>query len=115
MGIERLMNALNSEGINFGKKEIDAYVCYISNNEKGYAFKLLNELRDNNLKCDMCFTDRNLKGQFKECDNNNTRFVIIIGEEEVQTDVITVKNNETKESYKINRNELVEFMRRNYE
>jgi len=115
MGIERLMNALTSEGIDFGTKEIDSYICYISENEKGYAFNLLNELRSNNLKCDMCFSNRNLKGQFKECDSNNTRYVIIIGEEEVKTDIITIKNNRSKEEYKVNRNELVEFLRRSYE
>ncbi|MBQ6283113.1 MAG: histidine--tRNA ligase [Bacilli bacterium] len=115
MGIERLMNALSAEGIDFGKKEIDAYICYISDNEKDYAFKLLNELRNNNLRSDMCYTNRNLKGQFKECDSNNTKFVIIIGEEEKNTEVITIKNNNTKKEYKINRNELVEFIRRNYE
>ena len=115
MGIERLMNALQAEGIDFGKKEIDAFICYISDNEKEYAFKLLNELRNNNLKCDMCFTNRNLKGQFKECDNNNTRFVIIIGEEEVKSDLITIKNNNTKEEFKVKKDELVEFIRRNYE
>ena len=115
MGIERLMSFLEYQGISFGKKEIDAYICYISDNEKKYAFKLLNELRNNDLKCDMCFTDRNLKGQFKECDNNNSRFVIIIGEEEVNSNIITIKNNKTKEEYKINKNDLVRFIRRNYE
>lgn len=115
MGIERLMNALQAEGIDFGKKEIDAFICYISDNEKEYAFKLLNELRNNDLKCDMCFTNRNLKGQFKECDNNNTKYVIIIGEEEANTNIITIKNNNTKEEFKIKKEELVEFIRRNYE
>ncbi len=115
MGIERLMNALTSESIDFGKKQIDAYICYISDNEKQYAFKLLNELRNNNIIADMCYTDRNLKGQFKECDNNNSKYVIIIGEEEVKTDLITIKNNNTKEEYKVNRNELYEFLRRKHE
>ena len=115
MGIERLMNALSSEGIDFGKKGIDAFICYISPNEKGYAFQLLDYLRNNDLNCDMCFTDRNLKGQFKECDNNNAKYVIIIGEEEAKTDIITVKNNDTKEEFKIKKSELVEFLWRKYE
>lgn len=115
MGIERLMNALTSEGIDFGKKELDTYICYISENEKGYAFKLVNELRNANISSDMCFTNRNLKGQFKECDNNNAKFIIIIGEEEASTNVITIKNNKTKEEYKVKKEELVDFLRRNYE
>jgi len=111
MGIERLMNALEKESLDFGKKEIDAYICYISGNEKEYAFKLLNELRRNNLKCDMCLTNRNLKGQFKECDNNNSKYVVIIGESEKETGVLTVKNNKTKEEYKVNKNDLISFIK----
>ncbi len=111
MGIERLMNALEKEQIDFGKKEIDTYICYISEEEKEYAFKLLSDLRSNNIKSDMCYTDRNLKGQFKECDKNNSKYVIIIGEEEKNTDVITIKNNSTKEEYKISRNEIVSFIK----
>lgn len=111
MGIERLINALEKEQIDFGKKEIDTYICYISEEEKEYAFKLLSDLRSNNIKSDMCYTDRNLKGQFKECDKNNSKYVIIIGEEEKNTDVITIKNNSTKEEYKISRNEIVSFIK----
>ena len=111
MGIERLMNALEKEGIDFGKKEIDAFICYISSNEKEYAFKLLSDLRKENINCDMCLTNRNLKGQFKECDNNNSKYVIIIGESELETSVLTVKNNNTKEEYKVNKNDLVSFMK----
>ena len=115
MGIERLMNALEIEGIDFGKKSLKAFVCYISEEERKYAFKLLNYLRDNNINCDMCFTNRNLKGQFKEADLNNSEYALIIGEEEVKTNIITIKNNKTKEEYKINKNELIEFFRRSYE
>lgn len=111
MGIERLMNALEKEEIDFGRKEIDAYICYISENEKEYAFKLLNNLRNNNIKCDMCFTNRNLKGQFKECDNNNSKYVIIIGNDEKETNILTVKNNKTKEEYKIKENDIISFIK----
>lgn len=115
MGIERLMNALEKEEIDFGRKEIDAYICYISENEKEYAFKLLNNLRNNNIKCDMCFTNRNLKGQFKECDNNNSKYVIIIGNDEKETNILTVKNNKTKEEYKIKENDIISFIKERYE
>ena len=69
------------------------------------------DLRKENLKCDMCLTNRNLKGQFKESDYNNSKYVIIIGESEVETGVLTIKNNNTKEEYKINKNELVSFIK----
>ena len=94
-------------------KAIDAYVCYISENEKDYAFNLLHYLRSNNIKSDMNYLNRGLKGQFKEADNNNARFVIIIGEEEKNSNVLTIKNNITKNEYKIKKEEIVKFIREN--
>ena len=35
---------------------------------------------------------------------------MIVGEEEAKTDLLTIKNNITKEEYKVNLNELVEFL-----
>lgn len=113
MGIERLMNALEKEGIFFGKKELDAYICYISENEKDYAVKLVSYLRNNNIKCDMCLTNRNLKGQFKECDNNNSKYVIIIGNDEKESKVLTIKNNNTKEEFKVKENDIISFIKEN--
>lgn len=113
MGIERLINALDMENIKIDDKVIDAYVCYISENEKDYAFNLLHYLRSNNIKSDMNYLNRGLKGQFKEADNNNARFVIIIGEEEKNSNVLTIKNNITKNEYKIKKEEIVKFIREN--
>ena len=113
MGIERLINALDIENIKIDDKAIDAYVCYISENEKDYAFNLLHYLRSNNIKSDMNYLNRGLKGQFKEADNNNARFVIIIGEEEKNSNVLTIKNNITKNEYKIKKEEIVKFIREN--
>lgn len=113
MGIERLINALDMENIKIDDKVIDAYVCYISENEKDYAFNLLHYLRSNNIKSDMNYLNRGLKGQFKEADNNNARFVIIIGEEEKNSNVLTIKNNITMNEYKIKKEEIVKFIREN--
>ncbi len=113
MGIERLINALIKENINIGDKINDVFICYITPNEKDYAFRLTNELRDSHLYVDMDYLNKNLKGQFKECDNNNSKYVIIIGEDEVKTGLLTIKNNIIKEEYKVDRKEIVKFIKEN--
>ena len=40
-------------------------------------------------------------------------FAFIIGEDEKNTNILTIKNNNTKEEYKINRNEIVSFIKEN--
>lgn len=113
MGIERLINALEKEELIPCDKQIDAYVCYISENEKKCAFEILNYLRENNIKSDMCYSNRNLKGQFKEADYNNSKYIIIIGEEEEKTNIFTIKNNSTKNEYKMNKKDIINFLKEN--
>lgn len=113
MGIERLINALEKEELIPCDKQIDAYVCYISENEKKCVFEILNYLRENNIKSDMCYSNRNLKGQFKEADYNNSKYIIIIGEEEEETNIFTIKNNSTKNEYKINKKDIINFLKEN--
>ena len=113
MGIERLINALDMENIIIDKKDIDVYVCYVTDNEKNYAFKLLNDLRNENIKCDMSYMTKSLKSQFKDADINNPKYIIIIGNDEVKENVLTVKNNITKEEYKVNKNEISKFIKEN--
>ena len=55
----------------------------------------------------------NLKNNFKQADKLNSQFVIIIGSEEKDTDIITVKDNHTKESYKLNKDEIIDFLDNN--
>ena len=38
------------------------------------------------------------------------KYIIIIGEEEVNSKVLTVKNNETKEEYKVELDKLIGFL-----
>jgi len=113
LGIERLINALDKEEVLIDNKGIDTFICYVSENEKEYAIKLLLYLRNNGILSDTDYLNRKIKGQFKEADYNNSKYVIIIGEEEVKTNILTVKNNVTKEEYKISISDIVKFIKEN--
>ena len=111
MGFERLLNALESENISFDLQDgIDVYVSYMSELEKAYSLRLCTELRLNGFVVDMDYNNRNLKSNFKQADRLNSKFVIIVGEEEVNTNILTIKNNETKEEEKIDANYLVYYL-----
>ena len=56
---------------------------------------------------------KSLKSQFKDADINNPKYIIIIGNDEVKENVLTVKNNITKEEYKVNKNEISKFIKEN--
>ena len=54
--------------------------------------------------------NRNLKSNFKQADRYQTKYVMVIGEDEMNSHLLTIKNNNTKEEYKIKENELIDFL-----
>ena len=111
IGVERLLLALEYEGLdNIEFNPVDVYIFGASDNEKEYIMKLANDLRGSGFKIDVDYESKSFKNNFKRADKLKSKFVIIIGEEEVKTKVLTVKNNKTKEEYKVSIDELVKFL-----
>ena len=111
MGLERLMTALEYEKVNIPTvNTIDCYVIPISENEKDFSIDIVNDLRLNGFIVETDYNSRNIKSNFKNADRLNSKFIIIVGEEEKNTKVLTIKNNETKEEYKIKMDKLIDFL-----
>ena len=111
IGVERLLLALEYEGLdNIEFNPVDVYIFGASENEKEYIMKLANDLRGSGFKIDVDYESKSFKNNFKRADKLKSKFVIIIGEEEVKTKVLTVKNNKTKEEYKVSIDELIKFL-----
>ena len=114
LGFERLLTALDYENINVIEDDgIDVYIIPMSENEKQKSLNVTNNLRMNGFKSDMDYLNRNIKSNFKQADRLNSKFVIIIGEEEIKTNVATIKNNHEKTEEKIEFDKLVEYLDRN--
>lgn len=110
LGLERLLTALEYENINLIEDDsIDIYVIPMSEEEKEYSFSLIQALRMNGFKVDIDYMGRNIKGNFKQADRLNSKFVIIIGEEEIKNSILTIKNNNTKEEFKVKEENIIEF------
>ena len=110
MGMERLMTALEYENINV--VEDDHIDCYIIPMEKGieYSFALLQDLRLNGFNVDIDYMNRKIQNNFKQADRLKAKFVIIIGEDEVNNNILTIKDNHTKEEYKVNTLDIIDFL-----
>lgn len=111
IGLERLLNALEAEGIRLGDEaSIDVYVAPMSENEEVYSLGLTQMLRLNGFVAEIDSMHRKLANNFKQADKMNAKFIIIVGEEEVNSDILTIKNNNTKEEYKVKSEELIGFL-----
>lgn len=105
-GIERLILLMNGNQEKIRKIAVN----YISEQEKFYAFEIANKLRNEGFKVDFNF-DANFKKQMKLASQNNCRFVIIIGEEEVKNKEATVKDFDNAKEQKVKQELLMHYLK----
>ena len=89
------------------KKSLDCYVINL-NEDPDYAMLVAEELRANGFSAEMDYYRRSLKAQFRSSERKNARFVLIIGEDEVNGSTVTLKDTLTKAQETVKREELCE-------
>ena len=110
IGVDRLMLALEAEGIDISEDDgLEIYVIPMGDEQNVKCMSLVNNLRLNGFNVDMDYNSRNLKNNFKYANKIGTKYIIIVGQEEVKSNVLTIKDNNTKEEFKVNINKLIEF------
>lgn len=112
-GMERLMIALGDD--HEDEEGLDVYIMPLGSEAKDLAMQIMTMLRANGFTCDMDQCDRGLKGQFKSADRFHAHFSMIIGDEEVQKEVMNMKCNHTKEQVEVPLENIVEFIENHYE
>lgn len=116
LGLERLLAALECENINLCADDgIDFYIVPMSENNKMYSMKLLNTLRMNGFDGDIDYMNRKLTSNFKVADKYKAKYIIIIGDDEENSNMLTIKNNITKEEAKIDLENIVDYFDENIE
>ena len=108
-GMERLILVMNELGVlpTFDETA-DACVITIGEVTKLEGIRLTNFLRNHDLRCEIDYINHNLKPQFKLSDRVLAKKVLIIGEDELNNNLIKVKNIETKEEKVINVENILE-------
>lgn len=111
IGVERLMIVLKELGKVKLNKKVDIYVMNLGSNE--YSFEIVDLLRNNGFIVETDYFGKTLKSQFKIVDNINPSYVIIIGEDEAKGNYLTVKDNVTKESTKVECDNIIDYLSMN--
>lgn len=110
IGVERLAILCDAEKVfDEFKPELDCYVINLYENAE-YALNIIEELRNNGFMSEMDYYGRSLKAQFKSSERKGARFVLIIGEDEVKTNTVTLKDTLTKAQETIKKEELIDRM-----
>ncbi|WP_203339793.1 histidine--tRNA ligase [Planococcus beijingensis] len=98
MSIERLLLALEMEKVEIGQSNnLEVYVVAMDESTKKKAFSVVRDLRMNGISADMDFTGRKVKAQMKSADRKGAGFVIVIGETELESGKVALKEMATGE------------------
>jgi len=92
MGLERLLMLMEASKVEIPTKNIDYFVMSQKQEYVKECLKIVNALRNKGISADTDLTGRSLKAQFKYADKIKAKFAIVIGDEEVSSGVVKVKN-----------------------
>ncbi|MGC8902429.1 MAG: histidine--tRNA ligase [Fervidobacterium sp.] len=108
-GIERLILALKAENVHVDDVQTNTvYIAYVGGVEvKTEALKLSEQLRREGIPVGLELMERGLSAQLKHASRIGAKFTIIIGESELEKDIVLVKNMETGEQLEFERSFVV--------
>lgn len=140
LGVERLFAVLEQKIHAANRKvrttEVDAYVCTAQKNLVDERLKLCNQLWENNFKvefpslkleknCEWRLKGRvifqveysykknpKLLAQLQYCEENSIPFAIILGESEIKSGVVKLRNVVSREETEVQRSALADELRR---
>jgi len=107
-GMERILLAMKSK--QFNKNKVQIYIVGLGDHTRTTVIKLAQELREQNLITEFDLLRRSLKAQLREANKMNVKYAIIIGEEELESNQLEVKNFSTGNQQKVKLSKIVEHM-----
>jgi len=111
-GLERILLLLDD--LTIDSVALDAFLIHSGGKTLEIALEIVNFLRQNNISVDLDPVNTNFKPQFKRADREKAKIAIIIGEEELEKGIFSVKNLISGTQQKIVRSELIEFFKKNF-
>ena len=96
--MERLILTMQSQGVEFEEPTgCELYIAPMGDKAARAATAMISELRDMGVYAEYDLIGRSLKAQMKYADKIGAKFVIVLGDNEIENKQVNVKNMETGE------------------
>ena len=107
MGVERLLLVLEKQGVALPLEDrLDVYVAVLGDGANNKALEIVQALRKQGFIAERDYLNRKLKAQFKSADTFSAKTLITLGESEIESNQVTVKNNQTREELTVSLNQI---------
>lgn len=111
MGYDRTLLAIEENDIHIPINEtIDLYILAVSESEKETASYLAQDARLNGFVVETDLMQKSLKAQFKSVDRYNAKYLIVLNDEQLKKNEITIKDTITKEEETMPLTNLVDYL-----
>src|SRR5258708_2862995 len=112
-GIDRVYDAMEELKIFPKDGSVSSKVLIVHLDEVSfrYGLKIITALREKEIACEIYPDQVKLKKQMEYADKKKTPFVIVIGSEEVESKIFSIKNMETGNQLKLSLDEITTAMR----
>lgn len=102
MGIERIIYFLEKEQVELEPEPaVELYVGILGKEAKAKAYKLVNEIRSAGIVVETDYMDRSVKAQMKYANKIGAKNTVILGADELEKGVATIKNMENHEETEV--------------
>ncbi|MFC1479828.1 histidine--tRNA ligase [Candidatus Omnitrophota bacterium] len=109
VGTERLLMVIDKKEVCPGLPGV--FVIAVDDALRAEAFRITNKLRSEGVPCDMDHSGRSFKGQMRKADKEGKNFVILIGEDEIKSGKLLLKDMKSGEQKKLSFNEAVSYVK----
>lgn len=100
IGFDRLLISAKDK-INLKETRTELFLIGLGNKAQRKGFKILTDLRNKGISCQMGFDEKSLKSQMRFADRINSDRVLIIGENELKSGIAVLRDMQTKEQKEI--------------
>jgi len=101
IGFDRILLAMEKEGISYERKGIDAYVVPVSEDVRKDASAIVAKLRESGLAADVDLMGRKMSKALKYASGICARYAVIVGNDELSDGSVTVRDMTTGEQAKV--------------
>ena len=111
MGIERIIYFLEKEGVELEEESKPSlYVGIMGSEAKVKAYGIVNDLRNKGFIVETDYLDRSVKAQMKYANKIEAKFSVVIGENELESGEVSLKNMENGETNTVKIDEIDKYL-----
>lgn len=112
LGIERLILLLDNLEKDINQQpSLDVFIASMGEAAEIEAFKILYDLRKAGISCEKDHVGKSIKAQFKYADKLNSRFTIVLGDDEINNQIVAVKDMSNSTQTQIKLDDIVNYFK----